>query len=302
MCGLLSETKRQPPSRAAVRQSAPHEHRSRDARGQDASRARDISTRKNANEGVWGFAWTPEGRLIYSAIVNRETEIWMTDASGGDAKMLTEDVAARSLQVAPDGRYLVFVSYRSGVAQVWRTDADGGNAKQLTDGAKGVEMLAVSPDGRSVIYVLYSGEVWKVSIDGGAPVKLSDGDYTEPRFSPDGKTLALLAFNEQKREQIKLFAFSENGLGAPLKTFDLPVTAQFFYHWSPDGRALVFLNTAGGVSNLWRQPLDGGAPKQFTDFKAERIWNFDYSRDGRQLALARGDSTTDAVLISDEGK
>jgi hypothetical protein len=53
------------------------------------------------------------------------------------------------------------------------------------------------------------------------------------------------------------------------------------------------------VSNLWSQPLDGGKAKQITDFKSDLIYNFAYSRDGRQLALARGSHTRDAVLISE---
>jgi len=59
------------------------------------------------------------------------------------------------------------------------------------------------------------------------------------------------------------------------------------------------VKTNGGVSNLWQQPLDGGAPKQITDFKSEQIWNFAYSRDGKQVAFARGETTRDVVLIND---
>jgi Tol biopolymer transport system component len=84
------------------------------------------------------------------------------------------------------------------------------------------------------------------------------------------------------------------------KSFDPPASIwDVALSWSPDGRALVYVLTKGDVSNLWQQPLDGGAPKQITNFNSGRIWNFAYSRDGRQLALARGEMTHDAVLISD---
>ncbi len=55
----------------------------------------------------------------------------------------------------------------------------------------------------------------------------------------------------------------------------------------------------GGISNIWSQPLDGGAPKQLTDFKTDRIFAFDWSRDGKQLAVSRGTVTSDVVLIKD---
>ena len=94
----------------------------------------------------------------------------------------------------------------------------------------------------------------------------------------------------------------------PVKTFQLPVSSSpsHFdslsyrgFHWSPDGKGLVYINTLGGISNLWRQPLDGGPAKQITDFKSDLIYNFAYARDGKTLAFARGSNTRDAVLITD---
>ncbi len=69
--------------------------------------------------------------------------------------------------------------------------------------------------------------------------------------------------------------------------------------WTADGRAITYILNRGGVSNSWSQPLDGGAPKQLTDFKTDRIFAFDWSRDGKQLLLARGNITNDVVLIRD---
>jgi hypothetical protein len=54
------------------------------------------------------------------------------------------------------------------------------------------------------------------------------------------------------------------------------------------------------VSNLWRTPLDGAPPTQITDFKSDSIRYFSYSRDGKHLALSRGNVTRDAVLIIEE--
>ena len=69
--------------------------------------------------------------------------------------------------------------------------------------------------------------------------------------------------------------------------------------WTPDARALTYIDTTGGVSNIWSLPLDGGAPKQLTDFKTDQIFWFDLSRDGKQLALSRGTQTSDVILIRD---
>jgi Tol biopolymer transport system component len=56
--------------------------------------------------------------------------------------------------------------------------------------------------------------------------------------------------------------------------------------------------TRNGVTNLWAQPIDGSAPTQLTNFASERIFSFDFSRDGKQVALSRGTQTSDVVLIS----
>jgi Tol biopolymer transport system component len=99
--------------------------------------------------------------------------------------------------------------------------------------------------------------------------------------------------------------------GPPVKVLDLPPTVVCLrqlsqsnegfltpFAWTPDGRAVAFVDNRDGVGNLWAQPIAGGAPVKLTHFTAEHIWYFAFSRDGRQIAIARGTSTTDAVLIT----
>lgn len=63
-------------------------------------------------------------------------------------------------------------------------------------------------------------------------------------------------------------------------------------------RALAYVDRRD-PSNISSQPLDGGPPRQLTDFKPDRVFSFAWSRDGKQLALARGTLTNDVILISD---
>ena len=65
----------------------------------------------------------------------------------------------------------------------------------------------------------------------------------------------------------------------------------------PDGLAINYVALNNGVSNIWRQPIDGGPPVQITRFETGRISNFAYSRDGKQLALSRRTLNSDVVLI-----
>ena len=68
--------------------------------------------------------------------------------------------------------------------------------------------------------------------------------------------------------------------------------------WAPGGEAVDYVLTRNGVSNLWRQKLSGGPPKKITNFESGQIFDFGWSRDGRQLAVTRGSESSDVVLIS----
>ncbi len=226
------------------------------------------------------------------------------DADGRNQKQLTDDAFyKRSFSVTPDGRYIVFDSLRSGTQQLWRIDIDGSNLKQLTMGI-GAFSPHCSADGKWVVYNSFTSSgfiIWKISIDGGEPMRVTNNqrEYASlPAVSPDGKLITCYFFDQQTRvTKIALLPFDG---GDPVKLFDLPQTAIRGepVRWTPDGRALTYINTRGIVSNIWLQPIDGGPPKQLTNFKTDRIFSFDWSHDGKQLALSRGTEDRDVILIN----
>jgi len=61
---------------------------------------------------------------------------------------------------------------------------------------------------------------------------------------------------------------------------------------------LHYLLTRNGATNVWEQPLSGGDPRQFTHFTSGLIFDFSWSRDGKQLLLSKGDQSSDIVLIT----
>jgi Tol biopolymer transport system component len=126
-------------------------------------------------------------------------------------------------------------------------------------------------------------------------VQLTDKYSRIPVVSPDGKQFACSYWDEKYDSQFVIAIIPIEG-GTPVKSFDLPTP---LVRWASDGRALTYIDTQGAASNIWSQPLAGGPPRQITDWKSDRIFNFAWSRDGKQLALARGVVTNDVVLISD---
>jgi Tol biopolymer transport system component len=89
--------------------------------------------------------------------------------------------------------------------------------------------------------------------------------------------------------------------GEPLKTFNFePATTVITKaYWSNDGKAILYTTNTNNVTNIWAQPIDGGAPKQVTDFKELYMTGFAWSPDGRQLAVSRSNYSRDAVIISE---
>jgi Tol biopolymer transport system component/DNA-binding winged helix-turn-helix (wHTH) protein len=273
------------------------------ASGDAPDRAQQITSGTGDLVGeVMGLAWTPDGRIIYGSDASGDLDVWLMDADGRNQRQLT--VAAQpdvKPTVSPDGRFVVFVSWRTGTSHLWRIDIDGSNLRQLTDGAA-ESYPHVSPDGRWVVYLSAEqnkSTMWKVSTEGGAPLQLSDRWSMTPAFSPDGKLIACF-HEDEARAAFKLALIPAAG-GDPVRLFDLPstVTLRAGLHWTPDARALRYVDTRGGVSNIWQQPLAGGPPQQLTNFTANKIFRLAFSRDGQQLVFERGTESNDATLISD---
>jgi serine/threonine protein kinase len=271
----------------------------------DANRSTSITTGPGKIDGRHGLASTPEGKIVYASKASGNLDLWMMNGDGTNQRQLTENSRTNSHPaVSPDGRYIVFASDRAGSSNIWRTDIDGSNARQLTKGS-GEEHPQCSPDGKWVVYTLLGAgkpTLWRVSIDGGAPQQLTDKYSAAATFSPDGKSLACIYREEQTNSPLKLAIFPAEGK-QPTIIFDVPILADEVSlvpppRWTTDGRALTYVVTSAGVSNIWLQPIDGGASRQLTMFKADRVFSFEWSRDGKQLVVARGAVASDVVLIS----
>jgi serine/threonine protein kinase/Tol biopolymer transport system component len=245
-------------------------------------------------DGADGISWMPDGRLVYTSRIGGSAAISIADPDGRNPKQLTADNHANILpRASPDGRYIVYDANH----HIWRMDTDGGNPRQLTTG-DGESSADVSPDGRWVVYtaLVPRRTIFKVSIDGGNPVPLTEKYGQFPSISPDGRFIAFHYVDERENPPMgfALMPF-EGGPATKLPPID-PTTPQV--RWSPDSRSLLFIKDANGSSNIWSQPIAGGPPKRVTNLKAAQVFHFDVSPEGK-LAMARGVQTQDAVLIRD---
>lgn len=180
---------------------------------------------------------------------------------------------------------------------VWRVNVDGSNPLRLTHGANDLAPYC-SADSKWVFYhALDSGKriTWKVPIGGGEPVKVANAPPEMLGFSPDGKLMAYIDTEDQTKKRIGIAPVDGNQRA---RFLDLPASA-WRIQWAPDGRSLTYVGSSKGVQNIWNQSLDGGTPSQMTDFKGVGIAFFAWSRDGKQVAIAGRQTSSDVVLISE---
>jgi Tol biopolymer transport system component/DNA-binding winged helix-turn-helix (wHTH) protein len=259
----------------------------------------------NSKDLGWtlGVEWLRDGKIIYGSTASGKEDVWLMNVDGSDRKQLTTTAGANfEPTVSDDGRTVVYVSKAADATQnLWKMNLDNGERAQLTNG--GFDLRPdISPDGRWVVYMAVikdSPTLWKIPIDGGgAPIQLSDKIAAVPRVSPDGRFIA--CFYRAQVDTYSKFAILPFDGGEPVKVFERSPTTfvEAGIRWTPDGRALTFIDNRDGVSNIWLQPLDGSPAKQLTNFTSETIFRFAWSPDGKMFVAERGTEIGDIVLIN----
>jgi eukaryotic-like serine/threonine-protein kinase len=266
------------------------------ASGQATSAREVTSTSYDTN-----FTWTPDNQIIAD---QGNTLHAIDPASGAKTSFASQEggISGNPAECA-DGRYVLFdstVHSGTGDENIWRADASGANLKQLTTGQRDTH-AECTPDNRWVYYIAYDGEakLARVPIEGGTSQVILDlpinGLFD---LSPDGKLAAFATLEHTGEHKERLAVVSvEPGQNAKIAEFERPRSGVL--RFSLDGKAVVYPVREQGVDNLWVQPLDGSKGHYLTDFKSERIYDFHWSFDGKQLALVRGHNDTDVVIIRD---
>jgi serine/threonine protein kinase len=257
------------------------------APGGKAAQARQITSGETPDDGV---APGPAGKLL---VRSRGSDLQLMNPDGTQRSLLRPNLRNYISMSSCGDRYLLFDSYEENKLRLLRTDVDGGNTLVLSED---VFNSQCSPDGKWVLFNS-AHKLYRVPVEGGTPVEIFASESgTIGVISPDGKWVAC-GYQEHAPVLTSKIALLPATGGAPVNTFVRPIGTNKL-RWSPDQKSIQYLLTRRGATNVWEQPLAGGPPRQVTDFTSGHIFDFAWSRDGKQLLLAKGEETSDVLLIS----
>jgi dipeptidyl aminopeptidase/acylaminoacyl peptidase len=160
---------------------------------------------------------------------------------------------------------------------VWMVDLLSREPRQLTDGVFNEHSIDWSPTGDQILFVsnretdadrVFNYDVFALTVSNGSVKRLSNTKSAEyqPAWSPDGKTIALLATkrtltsSETTMEDTHVWVMNADGsnrreIGSVIDNRQDPP------RWAPDGKSLVFAVQERGETRLFRLPVTGGSPE-----------------------------------------
>jgi len=216
-----------------------------------------------------GLAWSPDGRRIaYSMFVPDEApKLGKAPDKPEGAKW------ADPLQVIDRVTYRFDAAgyLKPGYRQIFWVPADGGSPTQLTFGATNAGgQVSWTPDGRAILFSAnlspnwqrepLESEVYKIGIDGGAPVALTsrDGPDNSPVVSPDGRHIAWTGFDDKHLgyQNTRLYVMNLDGSDKRMLTGSLDRSVGS-PSWAGDSRSIYVQVEDRGVNKVDRVGLDG---------------------------------------------
>jgi serine/threonine protein kinase len=274
----------------------------------EGSASAEISPLASGGEHIQFFNWPGDGSLLTSD----PSQLMRMDANGNNPSQLLSDPAANILSLSQCGGYVVFpweFHDNSNSVSIWRVNADGSNPVKLAD-TKFDSFPVCATNQNWVYYFAEAKQLWRVPLDGSGKPEPIPGSNVAGGFltgrgmgiSPDGKTLVY---------GVEMANPDHAATGAhKIALLDVAtLTSPHFLEPNPriskgaqftaDGKAVAYPITENGVDNVWIQPLDGTAGHQITHFNSDQIYVFHWSPDGKNLAILRGHTDSDVVLLQE---
>ena len=235
---------------------------------------------KGAADGLWMFK---DGS---------ETELWKGSEGG----------VVSAPAVSPDGNQICFVVLSGGRGRLYLMASDGTGAHRVAESLEVRGAPSWSPDGKWIAIAGSDGKanpLFKVPMDGGAPVRLVDGVnsvISNPVWSPDGRVILYSEGKGGATVQVQ-------GVTPDKQPYPLPAEIQVGatgdrYRFMPDGKSLVVMQGVLWLQNFSLLDLATGKQRPLTNLNQQIVMkSFDISPDGKQILFDRYRASSDLVLI-----
>lgn len=269
-------------------------------------------------------AISPDGKSI--AFVY-QGDIWLVDAKGGEAVQLTTNPAHDTEpRWSPDGKYVIFASYREGQKDLWAVSTEGGAPKRLTDYGGAQTPYAVAKDGTIIFSAYYQEHAATSAFPGQAslygidfaqalsaandklpvPVRIAAVRAGAADVAPDGTIL----YEDQRTPEdpyrkhhtssaARNIWMMKDGHHTRLTDFigedRNPVFAPdgvHYYYISERGEKPVEPNGWAGDANVWKGSIQGGTPVRVSSFEKNPVRYLSISGTGTLCYSWNGDLYT----------
>jgi TolB protein len=214
--------------------------------------------------------WSPvDDRIAYTVWAASGPQIAIMSAAGERfpfAQLTT--VPNRIPSWSPDGKSIVFTSFRDGDTEIYSAEADGKNAKRLTN-SRGID---VSPfynpaTGRRIVFVSDrsgSPQVWTMSYDGTDVQQITDerGETANPVYSPDGRLIAF-SWNKPQSGGFDIYLYDTQTQKFTQLTSNSGNNERPSF--APDGKHIAFQSNRSGTTQIYSMTLDGKKVLQLTN-------------------------------------
>ncbi len=206
---------------------------------EDFTRIRPTIQNVKNNINSWDIA--PDGNR---ALFEARGDIFTVPAKHGKTYNLTQTpgVHDRNPEWSPDGKWIAFISDKSGENEIYLTKSDGSGLTQLTDNSKSyLWSLMWSPDSKKIMFSDKALGLYYVDIDSKKITKVTKSKIWEIRdykWSPDNKWIAYTDYINNYIPQIYLYSLKND------KSYK--ITSDFFQNYNPvfapSGKYLFFLS------------------------------------------------------------
>jgi len=174
--------------------------------------------------------------------------------------------------------------------------ADGSQTRPLADTINVDGSAAWSPDGKSIVTGGDDGKgagLFRIPVDGGAPIQLVKGTMINPAWSPKGDLIVYLGPNVAG--QSPLLAMRPDGTSVDLPPIQISfqsLTVRFL----PNGKGVIYSFISGVSLDFWMLDLDTRKIRQIARLNNPATFrNFD--TDGKQIVFDRVRENSDIQLI-----